>query len=76
MVNLATNVGETETVRAEAVPLFLRRDFRELDERDGALKTGLDVLDHFGELVKDRARGIYANEPRQLGVVDGMHVHS
>lgn len=76
MVNLATNVGETETVRAEAVPLFLRRDFRELDERDGAFKTGLDVLDHFGELVKDRARGIYANEPRQLGVVDGMHVHS
>ena len=76
MVDLATNVGETEPVRAEAVPLFLRRDFGELDERDGALKTGLDVLDHFGELVKDRARGIYANEPRQLGVVYGMHVHS
>ena len=76
MVYLTTNVGETETVRAEAVPLFLRRDLRELDERDGAFKTGLDVLDHFGELVKDRARGIYANEPRQLGVVYGMHVHS
>ena len=76
MVYLTTNVGETETVRAEAVPLFLRQDFCELDERDGALKTGLDVLDHFGELVKDRARGIYANEPRQLGVVYGMHVHS
>ena len=76
MVDLATNVGETETVRAEAVPLFVWRDFRELDERDGAFKRGLDVLDHFGELVKYRARGIYANEPRHLGVVEGMHVHS